>query len=136
MQNNESYLKRPQVIANLGTDYASTTRVSQGISSLACGRDGRLWAVWYGGISPGEDHNNPVILAVSTDSGAIWSDEKLVVDPDGDQAEDGSIGITYDYDRKGDRDILMAAFREEDVWAGDASAATVRLRKRINTARP
>lgn len=84
MQTDESYLNPPQVIANPGADYASPTRAFQGISSLVHGRDGRIWAVWYGGITPGEDHNNYVILAVSTDNGATWSDEKLVIDPDGE----------------------------------------------------
>ncbi len=84
MQIDENYLNPPQLIANPGADYASTTRAFQGISSLACGRDGRLWAVWYGGITPGEDHNNHVILAVSSDKGETWSGEKLVIDPDGE----------------------------------------------------
>ena len=84
MQLDESYLNPPRVIANPGPEYAAETRAFQGIPSLACGRDGRLWAVWYGGITPGEDHNNYAILAVSTDNGATWSDEKLVIDPDGE----------------------------------------------------
>ena len=77
------YLNPPQVIVNPGAEYAPETRAFQGISSLACGRDGRLWAVWYGGITPDEDHNNYVVLAVSTDRGHTWSREKLVIDPDG-----------------------------------------------------
>jgi len=84
MNMDESYLNPPPVIVNPGPEYAAPTRAFQGISSLVCGRDGRLWAVWYGGITPGEDHNNYVILAVSTDDGATWSDEKLVIDPDGE----------------------------------------------------
>ncbi len=79
----EPYLKAPRIISNPGREYAAHTRAFQGISSLACGHDGRLWAVWYGGITPGEDHNNYVILAVSADHGRTWSDEKLVIDPDG-----------------------------------------------------
>ncbi|MFO7957459.1 MAG: sialidase family protein [Candidatus Brocadiia bacterium] len=61
---------------------AVTTRAFQGISSLACGSDGRRYAVWYGGPTPGEDDNNYVILAVSQDNGATWS-EALIIDPDG-----------------------------------------------------
>ncbi|MFN2352420.1 MAG: sialidase family protein, partial [Kiritimatiellia bacterium] len=78
---------------------------------------------------------------LSDDDGATWAgdlllDERVGVSyPDGDQAADGTIAITYDFDRTGARDILMAEFREEDVLAGDAAAATVRRRKRINTAR-
>ncbi|MFP4374844.1 MAG: sialidase family protein [Spirochaetaceae bacterium] len=84
MSMDESYLSPPHVIVKPGAAYASPTRSFQGIPSLACGPDGRLWAVWYGGITPGEDHNNYVILAVSTDTGMTWSDEKLVIDPDGE----------------------------------------------------
>ena len=83
MNGHERYLSPPRVIVDPGAEYASTTRAFQGIPSLACGRDGRLWAVWYGGITPDEDRNNYVILAVSTDTGATWSSEKLVVDPEG-----------------------------------------------------
>ncbi len=80
----DRYLNAPKVIADPGPAYGAATRAFQGIPSLACGKDGRLWAVWYGGITPGEDHNNYAMLAVSTDNGVTWSDEQLVVDPDGE----------------------------------------------------
>lgn len=80
----EAYRQPPAVLVRPGAPYAASTRAFQGISSLACGHDDRLWAVWYGGITPGEDHNNYVMLAVSTDRGATWSDEILVIDPDGE----------------------------------------------------
>jgi predicted neuraminidase len=83
MQADERYLSPPRVAVHPGAAYASATRAFQGIPSLACGRDGRLWAVWYGGVTPAEDENNYVILAVSADNGTTWSDEKLVIDPDG-----------------------------------------------------
>ncbi len=57
------------------------TRTFQGI---ACGPDDSLYAVWYGGITPHEDHNNYVILSVSEDSGRTWSEGELVIDPDGE----------------------------------------------------
>jgi beta-xylosidase len=41
-----------------------------------------MWAVWYAGISPGEDHNNYVVVATSGDSGKTWK-EVLAIDPDG-----------------------------------------------------
>lgn len=84
MTESNVYLNPPQVIPNPGSAYAAHTRAFQGISSLACGADGRLWAVWYGGITRGEDHNNYVILVVSTDGGRTWSNEKVVIDPDGE----------------------------------------------------
>lgn len=80
----EAYLQAPAVIRDPGPEYGAGTRAFQGIPSIACGGDGRQWAVWYGGITPGEDHNNYVMLAVSEDCGRTWSDEKLVIDPDGE----------------------------------------------------
>ncbi len=80
----DAYLDPPVVVADPGSEYGADTRAFQGIASLACGGDGRLWAVWYGGKTPGEDHNNYVVLAVSTDRGRSWSEEKLVIDPDGE----------------------------------------------------
>ena len=41
-----------------------------------------MWAVWYGGITPGEDQNNYVIVSTSGDQGQTW-EEVLVIDPDG-----------------------------------------------------
>ncbi len=79
----EAYLQAPKIICNPGSNYAVESRAFQGISSLARGRGGRLWAVWYGGPTPGEDQNNYVVLTVSPDNGASWSGEILVVDPDG-----------------------------------------------------
>lgn len=79
----EAYLTPPRIISAPGEDYSAKTRAFQGIPSLACGRDGRLWVVWYGGITPGEDFNNYVVLAYSDDKGETWSDESLVIDPDG-----------------------------------------------------
>lgn len=83
MHSHEAYLLAPQVIHHPGTQYSARTRRFQGIPSIATDGDKRLWAVWYGGITPGEDHNNYVILAASDDKGRTWSDELLVIDPDG-----------------------------------------------------
>jgi predicted neuraminidase len=59
-----------------------SSRAFQGISSLACGAEGRQYAVWYAGPTPREDRNNYVVLAVSEDAGATW-EERLIIDPDG-----------------------------------------------------
>lgn len=74
----------PRVITDPGPEYAGATRRFQGIPSLARSPKGRLWATWYGGKTPGEDHNNYVVLVTSGDDGRSWSAEKLVIDPDGD----------------------------------------------------
>ena len=52
--------------------------------------------------------------------------------PDGDQAEDGTIFITYDFERTEAREILMAAFREEDILTARREAPSVRLRQVIS----
>jgi hypothetical protein len=72
-----------QVIPNPPPMYSSSTRRFQGISSMAVAPGGRLWTVWYGGVGPTEDQFNYVIAATSSDGGTTWSDEKLVIDPDG-----------------------------------------------------
>ena len=62
--------------------HAVTNRGFQGIPSMAVTAGGRLWATWYAGKTPSEDHNNYVVLSTSGDNGATWR-EVLVVDPDG-----------------------------------------------------
>ncbi len=61
--------------------HAVTNRAFTGIPSLAVSPGGRLWATWYAGVTPGEDHNNYVVLSTSGDDGKTWK-EVLVVDPD------------------------------------------------------
>ena len=57
-------------------------RAHVGIPSVAISqKNGRMWATWYGGVTPGEDSNNYVVLATSGD-GQTWR-EVLVADPDG-----------------------------------------------------
>lgn len=51
--------------ANQNHELAS--RKFQGIPSLAISPEGRIWATWYAGITPGEDENNYVV--VSKDKG-------------------------------------------------------------------
>ncbi len=76
---------------------------------------------------------------ISTDDGATWNeglllDERVGVSyPDGCQTPDGLIRIVHDRDRKGDGDILMSVFREEDVLAGGNRSGAVRLRVPIST---
>jgi len=77
---------------------------------------------------------------ISTDDGRTWSggfmlDERLGVSyPDGQQTADGLIRVIYDFSRVGDRNILMATFREEDAAAGKAVSDAVRLRQLVSKA--
>ncbi len=78
-----TYLKPPQFIGEPGNNHALVDRQFQGIPSLAVSPGGRLWATWYAGKTPDEDHNNYVVIATSGDHGQTWT-ETLVIDPDGD----------------------------------------------------
>lgn len=75
---------------------------------------------------------------ISTDDGKTWN-EGLLLDerkdvsyPDGVQDRDGMIWITYDHDRQGEGEILVAKFREEDVEAGKNVSGAVSLKQTIN----
>jgi hypothetical protein len=78
-----AFLAPPRHVAPPMALHAPTNRGFQGIPSLAVTPGGRLWATWYAGITPKEDHNNYVVLSTSGDGGATWR-EVLIVDPDGD----------------------------------------------------
>lgn len=83
-QTNKSFLNPPELVVNPSSvdKYSAENRKFSGISSLAVSNNGRMWAVWYAGISPGEDLNNYVVVSTSGDHGQTW-EEVLVIDPDG-----------------------------------------------------
>ena len=74
-------LQPPQYVGAPKAEQSVTNRAFTGIPSLAIAPKGRMWATWYAGVTPGEDHNNYVVLSTSGDGGATWN-EVLVVDPD------------------------------------------------------
>lgn len=77
------YLRAPSITRPGNALHAEDNRGFQGIPSLAVSPGGRLWATWYAGPTPAEDHNNYVVLSTSDDNGATWT-EVLIVDPDQD----------------------------------------------------
>ena len=81
--NDQPYLVPAQHIAPPLPRQSVTNRAFTGISSMAVAPNGRLWATWYAGPTPGEDKNNYVVLSTSGDGGKNWK-ELLVVDPDGE----------------------------------------------------
>ena len=83
MAEDSPILNPPQHVGKPLPQHAVTNRAFQGIPSLAVSPDGRLWATWYAGKTPGEDQNNYVVLSTSGDDGKTWT-EVLIVDPDGD----------------------------------------------------
>jgi predicted neuraminidase len=82
--NKKSFLDPPEIIKKeqIEKQHSPESRKFSGISSLAVSPGGRMWAVWYAGITPGEDLNNYVVVATSGDKGKTW-EEVLVIDPDG-----------------------------------------------------
>jgi hypothetical protein len=75
-------LEPPQHFGPPLQEHAVTNRALTMAPSMTIAPRGRLWATWYAGVSPGEDHNNYVVLSTSGDGGGTWS-EVLTVDPDG-----------------------------------------------------
>ncbi len=77
---------------------------------------------------------------ISSDDGKSWKgglllDERVAVSyPDGDQSPDGTIYVIYDFNRKIDREILLARFTEDDVLAGHMSSPIGRLKLIVNKA--
>lgn len=77
---------------------------------------------------------------ISTDDGKTWQgglllDERSGVSyPDGFQGDDGRIYIIYDFDRLGDKTILMAVFTEQDALQGKDVSGKVRQQILINQA--
>lgn len=79
----EPFLQAPEYAGSpKHPDHAVTNRGFQGIPSMAVSPGGRLWGNWYAGVTPGEDHNNYVVVTTSGDDGRTWK-EVLVIDPDG-----------------------------------------------------
>ena len=75
----------PQVIHHSDSvgNYSKQSRQFTGIPSMAITSNGRMWATWYAGPTPAEDHNNYVVVTTSADGGKTW-EEVLVIDPDGE----------------------------------------------------
>ena len=98
---------------------------------------GNLLLVKHGPIDKrtGRSH---LMAFISEDDGDSWSgglllDERSGVSyPDGQQMEDGTIHIIYDYHRKSDQNILRVSFMEEDVISGNPDSETVSLLRLIS----
>jgi hypothetical protein len=76
---------------------------------------------------------------LSDDDGATWKgglllDERGTSYPDATQASDGTIYAIYDQDRGGEKRILMAAFTEQDILAGEFRSPKARAKVLINRA--
>ncbi len=75
---------------------------------------------------------------LSDDEGASWygglvlDERKAISYPDGFEAPDGTIHISYDWERDREGEVLLAQFREADVVAGCLVTSGSRLKQRIS----
>jgi hypothetical protein len=102
-------------------------------------KSGRLLLVKHGAIDQKTDRSQ-LMAFLSEDDGRTWSgglllDERQKVSyPDGVQAPDGRIYIIYDYDRHGEKQILLAVFTEDDVLKKEFRSSGARKRALVNQA--
>jgi hypothetical protein len=88
----------------------------------------------------GELNRSHLEAFVSDNDGRSWTgglllDERETVSyPDGTEARDGRIFIIYDRNRYSDRQVLMAVFTEQDIFA--ASCVSKGCRLRVPVSRP
>lgn len=100
---------------------------------------GRLLLVKHGPVDADVGRSR-LMAFLSDDDGATWTGGLMVDErpgtsyPDGQQTPDGIIRIIYDYNRHHDKEILMAAFTEEDVAAGKAVSPHAAFRVVVNKA--
>jgi predicted neuraminidase len=98
---------------------------------------GKLLLVKHGDAI--DSHFGRVMLSawLSMDDGKSWQgglildERKGVSYPDGFQAPDGTIYISYDRNRSTDGEILLARFAEEDILAGKIVSAKSKLKMLI-----
>lgn len=101
---------------------------------------GNLLLVKNGPIEARLPRRSSLTAFLSSDDGKTWSkglllDDRAVVSyPDGVQAPDGAIYLSYDWNRHTDAEILFAKFREEDVVAQKFESAGAKPRMLINKA--
>jgi hypothetical protein len=99
-------------------------------------RSGRLLLVNHYQFTK-RDH---LTAMLSDDDGVTWYGHLLlderdhVTYPDGIETDDGLLYIIYDRDRLGRKEILLAAFREEDVAAGRIVSSDAYLKRLVSGA--
>ena len=100
---------------------------------------GNLLLVKHGSLDKRSKRSH-LTAYVSNDDGKTWGgglllDERTGVSyPDGVQTPDGKLYLIYDFDRMGEKQILMATFTEADAAAGKEVTDEIRLRVLVNQA--
>jgi predicted neuraminidase len=101
---------------------------------------GNLLLVKNGPIDVRLPRRSSMMAFLSTDDGQTWTDGLLLDDraevsyPDGVQSPDGTIYLSYDWNRHTDAEILLSKFREADVLAGRFVSPGARSRMLVNKA--
>jgi photosystem II stability/assembly factor-like uncharacterized protein len=99
---------------------------------------GRILLVKHGATIETHDGRSQLSAWLSEDEGQSWQgglmldERKGISYPDGFQAPDGTLYISYDRNRSTDGEILMARFREEDVLAGELRSPGSKLKMLIS----
>lgn len=102
-------------------------------------KSGNLLLVKHGDITEKTERSH-LKAFLSADDGKTWQgglllDERLRVSyPDAAQAPNGVIYLIYDYDRRGDKKILLATFTEEDIIQKACVSDMAQLQILINQA--
>ena len=99
---------------------------------------GRILMVKHGDTMDSHEGRSKLSAWLSEDEGKTWKgplmldERKGISYPDGFQATDGTICISYDRNRATDGEILMARFTEEDVLAGKLVGPKSKLKMLIS----
>ena len=101
---------------------------------------GKLLLVKNGPIDVRLPRRSSMTAFLSNDDGKTWGNGLLLDDraqvsyPDGFQAPDGQIFLSYDWNRHTDAEILLAKFREDDIEAGKFTTPGAKSRILVNKA--
>ena len=99
---------------------------------------GRLLLVKHGATIDQHERRSQLTAWLSDDDGKSWrgglmlDERKGISYPDGFQAPDGTIYISYDRNRSSDGEILLARFTEDDVLARKLTGPKSKLRMLIS----
>ncbi|QDU95421.1 sialidase family protein [Lignipirellula cremea] len=99
---------------------------------------GRILLVKHGEKIDAHEGRSQLTAWLSSDEGETWQgglmldERKGVSYPDGFQAPDGMLYISYDRNRSTDGEILLARFTEADILAGELKNPRSRLRMLIS----